>query len=260
MKNILRGAVAAVALMGIATSASAQTNQRHYAGTLNFNVFGTPVNLSGGITNPSNGLAGAADWVINNLSIGTRYTANTVASDNSAPAVTSITTVFTLSGKVTPDCSFYAGNDSSAQNLDFGTIGVRTGNNENVDSAFTMVAPAVATVKSLTAGCNTNNSLEIKKDNVLGLVNATPGGYDQNEFQANIPYSVVAAWKGVAKNAVTTGSNQNLTVGESTLQGLKEQGAWRSDLTITFTTQNVQSKGLVAGDYQGKTTVVLKAI
>lgn len=250
MKNILRGAVAAVALVGIATSASAQTSQVHYAG----------LPIVGTLTNP--GVAGTIGAEISlGLGIGTRYSAfaGSLAGD-SVPAVTSITTEFTLTGKVNRDCSFYAGNDASAQTLDFGVIGVRTGNNENVGSAFTMRAPAVATVRTLTAGCNTNNEVVVEKDSALGLRNLNAGGYDTDEFQANIPYTVKAAWTGVNKNAVTGGTAKSVTVGDNALTDKLEQGAWRSDMNITFTTQTVQNKGLVAGDYQGKTKVILRAI
>lgn len=251
MKNILRGAVAAIALVGIATSASAQTAQLHYAG----------LPFVGTLTNPGAGAAAAAELSIGLAGIGTRYTAlaGSLAGD-SVPAVTSITTEFTLTGKVNRDCSFYAGNDASAQTLDFGVIGVRTGNNENVGSAFTMRAPAVATVRTLTAGCNTNNEVVVEKDSALGLRNLNAGGYDTDEFQANIPYTVKAAWTGVNKNAVTGGTAKSVTVGDNALTDKLEQGAWRSDMNITFTTQTVQNKGLVAGDYQGKTKVILRAI
>src|SRR3546814_12748323 len=65
----------------------------------------------------------------------------------------------------------YAGNNSNARNIDFGVIGVRTGDNENVNSAFEMVGPAEANIDSLTAGCNTNNVVEINKNDIRGLVN-----------------------------------------------------------------------------------------
>src|SRR3546814_4285413 len=101
---------------------------------------------------------------------------------------------------------------SNARNIDFGVIGVRTGDNENVNSAFEMVGPAEANIDSLTAGCNTNNVVEINKNDIRGLVNLNPGGYDTDEFQANIPYAVTASWTGVALNAPTTGPPQSFPV------------------------------------------------
>src|SRR3546814_11075744 len=78
--------------------------------------------------------------------------------------------------------------------------------NENVNSAFEMVGPAEANIDSLTAGCNTNNVVEINKNDIRGLVNLNPGGYDTDEFQANIPSAVTAPWTGVALNPQTTGT------------------------------------------------------
>ena len=139
MKKILCSAVAAIALVGVAAPAAAQTSQFHYANTAVGSPNGSSINLV------------AEGSVL--IGIGTRYSANTVAQNNNTDTATpSVTTTFTLSGTVTPDCSFYAGNNGSATNLNFGQIGVRTGNNENVSSAFDMRAPAVAIVNTATAG------------------------------------------------------------------------------------------------------------
>ena len=264
MKNTLRSAVAAIALVGIATSASAQTNTRHYAGTVNVGGF----QLSGGINNPQNvpfvgGVitAGLDALVTNpNATIGTRYTAQADAPSDTVAAVNRIDVEFKLTGTVNKDCSFYAGNNSSARNIDFGTIGIRTGDNENVNSAFTMVGAAVANIETLTAGCNTNNVVEINKDDIRGLVNQNPGGFDTNEFQANIPYRVQARWTGVAQNAQVAGTQQTLDVPTTGNAGQLAQGAWRSDLELDIVAPAVTGKGLVAGQYQGKTTVTLRAI
>src|SRR3546814_16024525 len=97
--------------------------------------------------------------------------------------------------------------------------------NENVNSAFEMVGPAEANIDSLTAGCNTNNVVEINKNDIRGLVNLNPGGYDTDEFQANIPYAVTASWTGVALNAQTTGTPQSFTVPTTGNAGPKQQGA-----------------------------------
>lgn len=266
MKNILRGAVAAIALVGIATSASAQTNQRHYAGSVP--LFGATYTA----TNPSNvpnlqvgpfviipsdrALAEAAVT----LGIGTRYTASTTAQGDTGTASPEINVAFDLKGKVNQDCSFYAGNDSSARTIDFGTIGIRTGNNENVSNAFEMVAQAKAEIETLTAGCNTNNVVEISKNDVRGLVNQNPGGFDTNQFQANIPYYVEAKWTGVGQDVQAGGTLQTLTVNENSNAGSKSQGAWRSDMKINIVAPRVNGKGLVAGDYTGETKITLRAI
>ena len=251
MKKILSGTVAAIAL--IATPAMAQTNQRHYAGTV-------PIVGSLELTNPSNGVAFAADLVIGLFDIGTRYRAQADAPGDSETATPTVNVEFSLSGTVNRDCSFYAGNNSNARNIDFGVIGVRTGDNENVNSAFEMVGDAEANIDTLTAGCNTTNVVEINKDDIRGLVNLAPGGYDTDEFQANIPYEVTASWTGVALNAQTTGSAQTLNVPTTGNAGQKQQGAWRSRMDIDIVAPAVTNKGLVAGDYTGTTTLTLRAL
>ncbi len=242
MKKILTGAVAAIALVGVASPAAAQTNQRHYAATVP--VLG---NLSQ--NNPGPGATFAWEFARGVFGIGTRYTAVADAPSDSEAATPTVTTTFNLTGSVNKDCSFYAGNDSSATNIDFGVIGVRTGNNENVNSAFEMVGPAFANIETLTAGCNFNNEVSITKNNVDGLVNSAAGGYDTDEFQANIPYSVSAAWTGVPVNTVTSGTGQSLNVSTSQLSNTKQQGAWRSNMTINFNAPAITNKGLVAGTY-----------
>lgn len=270
MKNILCGAVAAIALVAAAAPASAQTNQRHYAGTdsatINLGFLGTyntPAPYE--ITNPQPGflginfgqLLGEAGVV---LQLGTRYRAVADAPADSETATPTVNVVFTLSGSVNKDCSFYSGNNAGARNIDFGVIGIRTGNNENVNNAFEMVGPAVANIDTLTAGCNFNNEVEITKSSASGLVNTTASGYDTVQFQNNIPYSVNASWTGVALSAVTAGSAQNLNVSTTDLSGLKQQGAWRSRMDIDIVAPAVTSKGLVAGDYSGTTTLTLRAL
>ncbi|MDK2762326.1 MAG: hypothetical protein KYX64_13325 [Sphingopyxis sp.] len=249
MKKILSGAVAAIAL--IATPAVAQTNQVHY------NVAGLQ------LTNPT-GFLGAIAQAGAELAIaggvGTRYTAFADAPSDSETATPTVNVVFSLSGTVNRDCSFYAGNNASARNIDFGVIGVRTGNNENVNSAFEMVGPAVADIDTLTAGCNTNNVVEINKNDIRGLVNLNPGGYDTDEFQANIPYQVTASWTGVALNAQTTGTLQSVNVPTTGNAASKQQGAWRSNMDISIVAPAVTNKGLVAGSYTGTTTLTLRAL
>jgi len=250
MKKILSGTVAAIALIAVAAPAAAQTNQRHYAG----------LPIVGTATNPGLIGTGLAEASVFGLQIGTRYRAQADAPGDSADATPTVNVVFALSGTVNRDCSFYAGNDSSARAIDFGTIGVRTGNNENVNSAFEMVGQAEANIDTLTAGCNTNNVVEINKNDIRGLVNANPGGYDTDEFQANIPYQVTASWTGVAQNAQTTGSSQSLVVPTNGNAGQKPQGAWRSRMDIDIVAPAVTNKGLVAGSYTGTTTLTLRAL
>jgi hypothetical protein len=258
MKKILSGTVAVIAL--IATPAVAQTNQRHYAGTGTINTPFGPVTISGTDTNPGNFVAGLYDNYVLPAGVGTRYRAQADAPGDSETNTETVNVVFSLSGTVNRDCSFYAGNTSNARNIDFGVIGVRTGNNENVNSAFEMVGQAEANIDTLTAGCNTNNVVEINKNDIRGLVNANPGGYDTDEFQANIPYQVTASWTGVALNAQTAGSSQSLVVPTTGNAGSKQQGAWRSRMDIDIVAPAVTNKGLVAGSYTGTTTLTLRAL
>ena len=106
----------------------------------------------------------------------------------------------------------------------------------------------------------TNNQVQISKDNLDGLVNAGAGAYDTNEFQANIPYSVTASWNGVALNAQTTGTPQFVTVATNQNANSLQQGAWRSDMQIDIVAPRVNGKGLVAGNYEGTTTLTLRAL
>lgn len=253
MKNILCGAVAAIALVAAAAPASAQTNERHYAGGP-FSPLTNPSGIIGGLQ----ALANEAGIFF--FQVGTRYRAQADAPADSETATPTVNVVFNLSGSVNKDCSFYSGNNAGARNIDFGVIGIRTGNNENVNNAFEMVGPAVANIDTLTAGCNFNNEVSITKNDVNGLVNTTASGYDTVQFQNNIPYSVNASWTGVALGAVTAGSPQSLAVSTTTLSGTETQGAWRSRMDIDIVAPAVTSKGLVAGTYTGTTTLTLSAL
>lgn len=246
MKKILSGAVAAIALAAVATPAAAQTSENHYA-------IG-PVQ----ITNPNALVAFGLNVGVAN-GIGTRYTANAGALGN-VGTVGNVNVAFNLSGSVSKDCSFYAGNGGNAQNLNFGTIGIQAGNNVNVSDAFEMVGPAVAVVTSATAGCNFSNVVKIEKNNAAGMVNTNPAlSYDSNQFQANIPYRVAAAWTGVADGAgAVVGGPQSLAVSEVQLNNSIAQGAWRSGMILTFTAP-VATKALVAGQYTGVTNLTLTA-
>lgn len=263
MKKLLLGA-AAVAVLS-ASPATAQTNERHYdfgTGAVTFeNPSDVPNTIQFGpftIVLPSD--QAVADALVTNTNLGTRYTAQADAPADSETATPTVDVEFTLTGSVNKDCSFYSGNNAGARNIDFGVIGVRTGNNENVNNAFEMVGAAEAEIETLTAGCNFNNEVEIVKNDVNGMVNSAAGGYDTDEFQANIPYSVTANWTGVALNAVTAGSAQSLEVDEGELSDIVQQGAWRSDMSIDIVAPAITAKGLVAGNYSGTTTLTLRAL
>lgn len=265
MKTFLRGTVAAIATLSMAGTAVAAThqttNQRHYA--IDLQVLGGPVLRD---TNPDAATAGFYDSLLplgNTVGFGTRYTASTTASDDTENATPTVSNAFTLTGSVNKDCSFYAGNDASARNIDFGTIGVRTGDAENVNSAFEMAGPLEAQIQTLTAGCNFNNEVTIAKGNQFGdgmnLV-GNPGGFDSSQFQTNIPYEVTASWTGVPLNFIGTGSAQNLHVALNQAANTLQQGAWRSSMTIDVNAPAITGRGLVAGTYQDTMTVTLSAL
>ncbi len=183
---------------------------------------------------------------------------------DSSPAFSKVTAAFTLKGKVNPDCSIFLGSggdgvQNQTKTIDFGTIGVKTGNSESVNNAFDMVGQAEAYADSSTAGCNTNNKIEIVKDDVRGLVNAAAGGYDSDAFQAELPYTVEARWTGVdSQTGPEQGTGKMLLVGLSDPSKDILQGAWRSRMYLKFNIP-VADKALVAGNYTGKTTLTLSA-
>ena len=123
-----------------------------------------------------------------------------------------------------------------------------------------MVGPATAAIETLTAGCNFNNEVSITKSDVNGLINNTASGYDSDEFQANIPYSVEANWTGVGFGVVAPGSAQTLEADTNDLAVTIQQGAWRSNMTIDIEAPAITSKGLVAGNYRGSTRLTLRAL
>lgn len=252
MKKFLLAATAATALVGIATPAAAQTNRVHYAEPV--------LGVTGSFEAPYD-FGDVAGMLIGEAAIangiGTRYTVKAGAPGNTG-TIGNVSVAFNLTGSVSKDCSFYSGN-SGARDIDFGVIGIRGGNNENVNDAFEMVGPAKAEIETLTAGCNFNNTVKIAKDDVEGLVNDAPGGYDEDEFQANIRYEVKARWTGVAVNDVASGTAQVLNVAHTQLENQIDQGAWRSPMAIDIVTEK-PNKGLVAGTYSGKTTLTLTAL
>lgn len=248
--------LATVSMNGAALAATHQTtNQLHYAG------------VGYAITNPQN-----APFPLNVLGIGagelgvafgygTKYTATSSAPDDTEAATPTVSAQFTLTGSVNKDCSLYVGNTSAARNIDFGTIGVRTGNNENVNNAFEMAGDLNANIQTLTAGCNFNNEVSIQKGNSqdgLMLV-GNPGGFDSSQFQTNIPYVVNASWTGVPLNYIGTGTAQTLTVATNQGSNSLQQGAWRSAMSIGITAPAITNRGLVAGTYSDTMTVTLAA-
>lgn len=235
MKNLLRASLAAAALVASAGVAQAQTSVTQYSSP-----------------------AGALGYFFGN---GTVYSANTLAQNNNTDTASpTLATSFTLRGNVTKDCSFYGGQNSSARDINLGTLGVVTNSGANVGDAFEMRAPAVANIASGTAGCNFNNTVTIAKANgVAGMTNQESSGFDSNQFQANLPYTINANWVGTTNTTGgQAGGGQSLTVGTNEGSDVWTGGAWRSAFNMLITV-DAPNKGLVAGSYQDTITVTLAA-
>lgn len=234
MKNILRASLAAAALIASAGAAQAQTT----------------------LITEGTGLGGL-------LGSGTFYTAlsGSLQSANSNTATPNLETSFTLSGTVAKDCSFYAGNSAASTNINLGQLGVVTNNGANVGDAFEMRAAAGANITSGTAGCNFNNTVTIGKDNgINGMEVVVPSGFDSNQFQANLPYSITANWVGTTNTVGgAPGGSQSLTVGTNEDEDDWTGGAWRSAFNMLITVP-APNKGLVAGTYEDTITVTLAAM
>lgn len=191
---------------------------------------------------------------------GARYQQSSTTQGDTEAATATQTAKFTLSGTVNPDCSFYSASNNGQQAINLGTIGVRTGNNDNVTVAFNQVDAINANVNTSTAGCNTQNQITITKGNgASGLLNAAAVAYDTNQFTNKIPYSVKATWQGVALGAPTIGTQQTLTAAANDSFKAVQVGAWRSAFNLDVNAP-VQSKGLIAGTYSDTITVELKAL
>ena len=181
--------------------------------------------------------------------------------DDFEDAGNSITASFTLKGSVTKTCAIQ-GVDKETPGLsgtiNVGTIGIRAGDELAVGDQFTMTGPIQVTIKSAAAGCNYNSTVKVTKDSALGMVNATPGSYDSNQFQANIPYAATASFTGVAAGAgAVAGTAQSVTVNSAGTTASGNFGAWRSPLQLDVTAPTVTGKGLVGGEYQGVVTLTI---
>ena len=174
----------------------------------------------------------------------------------------SITAKFTLKGSVTKTCAVQGVDSDQPSGLtgtvNVGTIGIRAGDELAVGDQFTMTGPIQVTIKSAAAGCNYNSTVKVTKDSALGMVNATPGSYDSNQFQANIPYAATASFTGVAAGAgAIAGTAQSVTVNSAGTTASGNFGAWRSPLQLDVTAPTVTGKGLVGGEYQGVVTLTI---
>jgi hypothetical protein len=251
MKKIaFLGGVAAFSLIASAAAAGPAI----YQGSVSIPTFFGPVDSN-------NALAVGGGQLANFLAPGSTsvFVIQGGAANNIGTANTTDTNTFSLTGSVTPDCSFYVGNASKSINL--GQIGVQTNPNTGLNAAFDMVAPASVDIDTSVAGCNTRNTVTISKSNAAGLVSDNTSNFDLNQFTNVLPYDLKASWTGVAVGANAVGSNQNLALlaNNANAQASIAQGAWKSAVAIDIDVP-VPSKSLVAGNYSGSVTIELKVL
>ncbi len=258
-KMILKGAIAAIAIVGGAATALAGPSDKV--------VYGNgpvPIVLSIPQHNqfPGNLAVGAADFVRNLLPAdqrGARYEQESNTQGNTETATPTVQASFSLSGTVDKDCSFYSGGVSN-QAINLGTIGIRTGNNDNSTAMFDQTAPIAVHINTSSAGCNTQNQITITKGNgASGLLNNAVVAYDSNAFTKNIPYEVKADWTGVPLGPVAPGGAMTLTAATTDSFKAVQVGAWRSAFDININAP-VPALGLIAGTYNDTVTVELKAL
>lgn len=180
---------------------------------------------------------------------------------NTGSASATASATFSITGSVDQACVLGAGGDLA--DINFGKFGIYADASSTVENAFTSVGPRNGHTRTNLAGCNTSNSITITKTNGAdGLKNedADDAGYDSNQFQANIPYSVMARYtagnKGVVAGAVI--ANQ-LTVGATQVSATREHGAWKSAPAFRIDITD-PTKALVAGTYSDSVNVTLQAI
>lgn len=187
-----------------------------------------------------------------------------VNGDNSAnigTASSSASATFSIRGRVDEACILGAGGD--LDNINFGRFGIYADASSTVENAFTSVGARNAHTRTNLAGCNTASSITITKNGgANGMTNddAVTGGYDSGQFQANLPYSVLARYAAVGQGVVgiPTVTNQ-LTLGVADTTGSKNHGAWKAAPAFRIDVP-VPAKALVAGTYRDTVRVELAAL
>lgn len=180
------------------------------------------------------------------------------SADNNGTAETTITNDFSLSGTVTPDCSFFVGNVD--RSIDFGVIGIEARDNVGPANAFDMTAPATATIETNVAGCNTRNRVTVEKGRATGMRADTNAGFDETQFTNDLDYTVTATWQGSNPNGgAQAPTSESLTVGLNDRRNSTRQGAWKSVFLLDIEVP-VPALSLLAGEYEDTLTVTLDVI
>lgn len=253
--SILAG-VAIAALSASAASAQAVQviNKGQYQGTPGF--FGPTYNPNvttnvtdlGGIANGFRALNGGTNisaWHAVGFSAGDTETAGNDGA------------TFSLKGAVSKDCAYYSG-DNSTESFDFGTLGIYTGDNTGPNAAFTMVAPAVLTVQTNLAGCNTNNTVTLSRT-VADMTSDSGSGFDNDVFTNKLPYRVTASYQGASQVAGGGAAiGRTLTMVEGDLTEAQANGAWKSPMNLTVVVPT-PTKALLAGNYTSSFDVLIAA-
>lgn len=167
---------------------------------------------------------------------------------------------FTIQGTVDQACVLGAGGDLN--DVNFGTIGIYADATSTVENVFTSVGPANGHTRTNLAGCNTSNTMTVTKGNgVDGLVNAgaLTAGYNQNVFQANIPYSIAVSYTAGAVGTLDPqGSISQFSVSATEATDSKSNAAWKSGAAFRIDLTD-PTNALVAGTYSDTVTVTLAA-
>jgi hypothetical protein len=242
MKKLAISAVAITALLASTSAFAAPTANTH----------GLTTGFGGYGTGPNPPFWGANGFNQNN--------GNQLMANDDNPDTSSVTRNFILQGEVAKNCSYFINSATNTQTIDLGAIGIHNGDNQPVGTLFNQVDTIGVDNQSTGAGCNTDNKVSVTK-NVKGLVNASPGDYDNNQFTANIPYSItVGITDAVLQGAgAQPGAFQSFTVATSSASGNLNLGAWRSEINVHATIPP-QSLGLVAGTYSDTIVVTLAAL
>lgn len=180
---------------------------------------------------------------------------------NAGTANNDVSADFTIKGTVSEACVLGAGGD--LKDIDYGTIGIYADATTTVENVFTAVPGSTnSNTNTNVAGCNIANKMTVTKANGnLGLVNtdAEDGGYNENVFQANIPYKISVLYTaGAPGSHQPQNSISQFTVSETASTNSKSNAAWKSN--AAFRVDLVYpSNALVAGEYSDSVEVVLAA-
>ena len=185
-----------------------------------------------------------------------------VGGANVGTAAIPVSATFSIEGDVSPACIL--GASGGLDSIDFGTFGIYADGTSSIESAFTSVAARNGNTSTNLAGCNTANTVKVKKTSPTGLQNTAgaSGGYDSNQFQAVLPYKVTALYvAGDPASTTTTTSLAKFSVDTTDADGenSRSHGAWKSSAAFKIDIP-IPAKALVAGTYSDTVTVTLSAL